>query len=798
MSLIYNATFDSQTRILSLLDKAGNVISSCEVPSKGDPLTLTATADNSSVKLTKKGTLYNGYEVDTGSGWQRYAFGTVINLNNGQSCKWRCSSHSTTQGFSNYVRFVMTGTIEASGNCNSMLSRNFGGITSISGYDYAFYGLFYGCTSLTQAPELPATTLAWCCYYDMFRNCTSLTQAPELPATTLVGSCYSGMFRNCTSLTQAPELPATTLDGNCYYEMFYGCKSLTQAPELPATTLAQECYWEMFRNCTSLTQAPELPATTLVGSCYSSMFQNCTSLTQAPELPATTLDGNCYSGMFSGCKSLTQAPELPATTLAFQCYRSMFSGCSALTEVHISATTTAKNALEYWLDNVASSGTVYANPNFTDLPEDSGSGVPSGWNRFVLGAEDTGTTTTMYHNGASETVRVGTSSYGTCYSAQGWIGFKSLGEMHSLLYTLQEPVPTTMYYNGETTTVSKVDANGADGLTSDGYILNNSLNSLFSMHTQGYTLGAQTPLMMYYYDSPVSACSCEANTEDGFTETMYDVGDGKGYLTIAQQNENGYYLTAIPFTGLTFMATEDNSSVKLTKRGTLSNTYEVNTGNGWDAYAFGTVINLNNGQSCKWRCSAHPTTQGDSNYVQFAMTGTIKATGNCNSMLSSNFKNLTSLSGYDYAFSSMFYGCKSLTQAPELPATTLVRSCYSGMFQKCTSLTQAPELPATTLAVYCYLYMFSGCKSLTQAPELPATTLAQECYGDMFNGCTSLTEVRIAATTTAQNALYRWLQLVSDSGTVYADPNFRGLPTNSVSGVPSGWTRHALADYPNP
>ena len=87
MALIYNASFDSQTRVLSLLDKAGNVISSCEVPSKGDPLTLTATVVNSSVKLTKNGTLSNTYEVNTGSGWQSYTFGTVIPLNAGQSCK---------------------------------------------------------------------------------------------------------------------------------------------------------------------------------------------------------------------------------------------------------------------------------------------------------------------------------------------------------------------------------------------------------------------------------------------------------------------------------------------------------------------------------------------------------------------------------------------------------------------------------------------------------------------------------------------------------------------------------------
>ena len=60
------------------------------------------------------------------------------------------------------------------------------------------------------------------------------------------------MFYGCTSLTKAPALPATTLEFGCYYNMFYGCTSLTQAPALPATTLANYCYFQMFYGCTSL------------------------------------------------------------------------------------------------------------------------------------------------------------------------------------------------------------------------------------------------------------------------------------------------------------------------------------------------------------------------------------------------------------------------------------------------------------------------------------------------------------------------------------------------------------------
>ena len=124
------------------------------------------------------------------------------------------------------------------------------------------------------------------CYSEMFRGCTNLTSAPELPATTLAEDCYKSMFFGCTSLTAAPELPATTLAEECYHNMFVDCTSLTVAPELPATTLAVACYWNMFHGCTNLTSAPELPATTLTMSCYTNMFVDCVNL------KVNTLSGN--------------------------------------------------------------------------------------------------------------------------------------------------------------------------------------------------------------------------------------------------------------------------------------------------------------------------------------------------------------------------------------------------------------------------------------------------------------------------------------------------------------------------
>ena len=151
-------------------------------------------------------------------------------------------------------------------------------------------------------------------------------------------ACYAGMFFNCTSLTQAPVLPAITLADYCYDFMFYGCTSLTQAPALPAATLANYCYKYMFYGCTGLIQAPALPATTLANQCYQYMFYGCTSLTQAPALPATTLANYCYEYMFQGCIKIklsatktdeyTQVYRIPMSgngTTAISVFSNMFA-----------------------------------------------------------------------------------------------------------------------------------------------------------------------------------------------------------------------------------------------------------------------------------------------------------------------------------------------------------------------------------------------------------------------------------------------------------------------------------------
>ena len=142
----------------------------------------------------------------------------------------------------------------------------------------------------------------------------------------------------------------------------------------------------------------------------------------------------------------------------------------------------------------------------------------------------------------------------------------------------------------------------------------------------------------------------------------------------------------------------------------------------------------------------------------------------------------------NYCYMSMFYGCTSLTTAPELPATTLAQSCYQGMFEGCTSLTTAPELRAETLALRCCQSMFYGCTSLTTAPELRAETLVEQCYLNMFDGCTSLNYIKAMFTTTPDNSYTgNWVLGVSATGT-FVKNSAATWNVTGINGVPTGWT----------
>ena len=637
MALIYNATFDSQTRILSLLDKAGNVISSCEVQSKINELTLTATADNSSVKLTKRGTVDNTYEVNMGSGWVPYTFDTVINLNNGQSCKWRCTSHPTSFSFKTHVQFVMTGTIEASGNCNSMLSSDFKNLTSLSGYDFAFYNLFNGCAELTKAPELPSTILATSCYHNMFTYCSSLTRAPELPAMTLASECYNSLFFGCSSLAQVPELPATNL-----------------AP-------APRCYSFMFAECTALTRAPALPATTLVVACYSTMFRGCTSLIQPPELPALKLDRSCYSDMFKNCSALTQAPSLPATTLADYCYIGMFSGCSSLNEVRckMPSTYTSSQISSYasnWLYNVASTGTFYTN---ADANWSSGeSGIPTGWTR-VPAVDDPN---------------------------------KPL-----MLRSIEDNSSVTLTKNGTMSNTYQTSTNGTDwtNYTLGTKISLNNGESVYFRCRNNVMNQSEKNYVQFVMEGKIEAWhNAYSMIKSSFTNT----GDSVGRFGMYRLFQDCKSLTKAPLLVNTVLEENSYSAMfsgctSLAKAPALPATTLRNY---CYSYMFDSCTSLIQAPELPATALAEDCYKcmfmGCTSLTKAPSLPATTLVKRCYEFM---FYNCTSLTQapelpatalINYCYSHMFEGCTSLTKAPVLPATSLADYCYYGMFVGCNSL----------------------------------------------------------------------------------------------------------------
>ena len=193
---------------------------------------FTAESANSTISLDAVGTppsLDLEYSTDNGATFSPYTVGTTVTLANvGDTVMFKAGDNGNTSlatDASNYHKFTMTGSISIEDDISYLLNKNtVPETTQLS--DYAFYGLFNGCSALQNAPELPWTTLGEGCYGEMFKGCTSITTTPELPATTLDDYCYKGMFYGCTEIETAPTLQATTLATGCYNEMFYGCSSL--------------------------------------------------------------------------------------------------------------------------------------------------------------------------------------------------------------------------------------------------------------------------------------------------------------------------------------------------------------------------------------------------------------------------------------------------------------------------------------------------------------------------------------------------------------------------------------------
>lgn len=244
-------------------------------------------------------------------------------------------------------------------------------------------GMFWGCESLTTAPEMDTSNVTDMQY--MFWNCSSLTHVPEVDTSQVTR--MDGMFGHCSSLTNVPDLYTAKVTNMDY--LFYGCESLTDGNALlmgrhPYVTTADmitdsgltrepfdvvqitlgtgyaardqfraalsdrdlyhrtvtEIPFEiefvgsgsaeyMFSECWALTHAPVMDTSSVTN--MRGMFIHCSSLTYAPEMDTRQVTN--MSSMFYSCSSLTWVPDM--YTAKVTDVNNMFNGCASLTDGYV-------------------------------------------------------------------------------------------------------------------------------------------------------------------------------------------------------------------------------------------------------------------------------------------------------------------------------------------------------------------------------------------------------------------------------------------------------------------------------
>ena len=149
----------------------------------------------------------------------------------------------------------------------------------------------------------------------------------------------------------------------------------------------------------------------------------------------------------------------------------------------------------------------------------------------------------------------------------------------------------------------------------------------------------------------------------------------------------------------------------------------------------------------------------------------------------------------EHCYDTMFNYVNANIPDNYLPSTQLAPYCYCAMFANSYNRKKTMDiLPATTLASHCYDTMFINNDSITEAPILPAETLIDNSYSYILFGCNNLSKVVAKFTTTPSSSYtYNWLPNIT--ATFYKNPNATWDQTISrgSSTVPSNWT---ITDIP--
>lgn len=173
---------------------SGNGEGPNDAPVDVNYLTIEALEDGLTVSLSLNACEYC---VDGDREWRTLEAATnTISVNTGQTLSFK-GRLLPVEDFG-IGTFTISKKCNLKGNCMSMLFDDYAAYNDLQGRQNAFCSLFRNCPIVSVSSNfLPGTHLTSGCYEFMFEGCTSLTTAPELHATTLAERCYKRMFFNC-------------------------------------------------------------------------------------------------------------------------------------------------------------------------------------------------------------------------------------------------------------------------------------------------------------------------------------------------------------------------------------------------------------------------------------------------------------------------------------------------------------------------------------------------------------------------------------------------------------------------
>ena len=567
---------------------------------------------------------------------------------------------------------------------------------------------------------------------------------------------------NINTLLDYQDPYGLKLPQGAFNSIFENNTKLTSASDITFSpsvdgSLSKYCYLYLFKNCSNLTTVPKsVPAKKQGQDSCNGMFQY-TAITTAPALPATILGNSCYVDTFHGCSKLVNPPELPATEMKPSCYRALFARCTSLVNAPELPATTLEDGCYREL--------FYGCTSLINPPELPAKTLkPSCYQQLFYGCSKLNNIT-VYANDISATNC--TSNWLSGVASEGI--FNNYG---SATYTVNSPsgIPTGWAEN-----------------KNEYFYIENKYNGANKIYLKTITS----------YSKPDTG---------EFAKTIQYSKDKKTWTTIDLNYE--YTVGGTQLTTVTNLTLSLNKGEKVYFRNDNGYFSCVISGVGRHSHMFSSDENIKVGGNIKSLL----------NYKD--INGTKLKKGCFNNMFSgaeylSDAKNLilNDMNLAESCYHSLFENCHSLTNAPVLPATTLVKNCYFQMF-KGTAITKAPKLPATKLAPYCYKNLFENCQSLTSAPALPATTMVEGCYQGMFNSCKHLTTAptlpakklatysyrymfsscsKLNSVTSYANDIsatectHWWLDSVASTGTLH-NLGTATYEKDSMDGIPVGWT----------